>query len=94
MTNQEPQNYDKIPQEFREAKRYVMSNRKELLDQYGDKFIAVLGSEGVIDCDEDYLELLRRVRRKTHTRSLVLFSTIEKIINPDEILMASPQIED
>ncbi len=76
---------------WKKAVNYVKQNENELRAKYGTAYIAVMEDCGVIDRDNNELNLLDRTHRNTYTKKFILINTIEDIINRRIFHMDSPE---
>ena len=53
----------KLFEESNSQRRWFEKNYKDILKEYKDKFVAVVGEE-IVDCDEDFDALVERVRTR------------------------------
>lgn len=71
-------NTHQTPDYEEKARQYILENKKELREKYGNKYIAVTARGGIIGTNENKGELVRRTLR-FHSQAFI--TSVDEVVN-------------
>jgi lysine/ornithine N-monooxygenase len=81
-----------IEEHSKAKQHYVIDNSGQLREQYGDYYIAISSTLGILDSDNDIIALAKRMDSQFRSES-VLISTIDEVLNTRYSELPSPEVE-